>query len=490
MPPKTLPTRGKSVVPAPPALAGSRLGVYSRASDDPEDTGTSVDSQSGFGLRLGERHGCQVTEYSDNNRSASWYAKKGRPDFERMLRDIEAGRLDYAWFWTVNRSQRDLGVFVHLRDLCRRKGVGIIIKSRVFNLSDPSDLRMLGTDAVNGEVQSIEISENTRAGIALAASRGKPHGPLTYGYRRIYDERGKYIEQLPKEPQASVAAEIITFVANGKPLSWIKRDLERRRILTPTGKSKWRTATIRSIAMNKAYIGIRVHRSADGTVTETPDAWPAIVKPEVFYKARNILTQPERVTVKPGRGVHLLSWVVHCKCGEPLVTKDSGGPKRKGRVNRRRYACAESCSSIIADELDKFVMTVIDVYLARPDVQAYLAAAQADDAVSTAARAEAARLRGEIESYKKLAESGQLDAADYLRFTTGLKTKVAEEEARAEEAAIPPVLRGEVDWTDIPVARQFVAAVADIRLKPVGKGKRVGMRDRLIWRWLIGPEAA
>ena len=67
-----------------------------------------------------------------------------------------------------------------------------------------------------------------------------------------------------------------------------------------------------------------------------------------------------------------------------------------------------------------------------------------------------------------------------------------------QAATLPPVLRGnigpqaEAGWAalDMEVKREVIRTVADIRVRTVGRGAHrgpVAARDRVEWRWLIGP---
>jgi site-specific DNA recombinase len=67
--------------------------VYVRISQARDGEHAGVDRQRDDCLALAERQGWTVGEvYTDNDRSA--YDGKPRPDYVRMLADIEAGRVD------------------------------------------------------------------------------------------------------------------------------------------------------------------------------------------------------------------------------------------------------------------------------------------------------------------------------------------------------------------------------------------------------------
>jgi site-specific DNA recombinase len=196
-----------------------------------------------------------------------------------------------------------------------------------------------------------------------------------------------------------------------------------------------------------------------------------------------LLEDPSRTTTRAGRAVHLLSYIVLCvKCGGPTSKQPV---KRRGWVGVN-YSCLYGrCASVTADVLDEFVQRAVVAWLARPEVFEELSADAASDEQVAHARAEAQRLRKELEDWRKLAEAGEVLA------------QIAQHEATAKEAGIPPVLRGRIGdkavaaWAElgdeVAVKRDIIRTVADIRLKPAGKGSRKPFgRHRLEWTWKFG----
>ncbi|HEU5029043.1 MAG TPA: recombinase family protein [Spirillospora sp.] len=463
-------------------LVGMRVGIYARASDDAEDTETSVDAQNGRGKKWADSVGAEVVaRYCDNDLSASRYATKERPDFNRLIKDVEAGHLDIVWFWTLSRAQRKMAVYAHFRDLCAERGVAWVIKRRLYDLNDSADRRVLNSEAGNAEALSDEISENVKLGLELAASRGRPHGPVIFGYRREYDNRRRYVGQFPDDENqrspfppheeynsAAIVREIFRRLADSDPKHAIKRDLERRGIPNPSGGKVWHVPTITGIAKNPAYLGKRVYR---GEILDipTPDNWIPVLRTEAevatFYAAQTVLNSPERKNMKPTRAKHLVSFIAECdRCDRTMGTDTSKNPSR--------YICRDRHLNIIEADLDRYVRTYVDAYLAREDVRQFILAGKSDDPRLLRLRAEAERLRNQLEEYRQLAESGQIDPPDYARISQKLKANISEKEREAEEATVPPILRGlRVEWDDIAKARQAVAALVSIRVLPCGRGK-------------------
>jgi DNA invertase Pin-like site-specific DNA recombinase len=73
-------------------LSTARLAIYVRASEDSEDTETSVNAQRQRGEQWAAREGItDVKVYCDNDLSASLYARKDREDFDRLCADVDSG---------------------------------------------------------------------------------------------------------------------------------------------------------------------------------------------------------------------------------------------------------------------------------------------------------------------------------------------------------------------------------------------------------------
>ena len=482
--------------------------TYERASADKKEQGKSVTDQRASNLAEVSRYGWSVAgSFVDNDASASRHARKDRPDFERLMETIAGGTGDVLVVWEVSRSQRDLAVYVAIRDLCVRVGLHFwLVGGVLFDLRDRNDRMMLGFQAVQAEFQSDYIRDNVLRGIVGAAQAGRPHGRITYGYRRIYDSRTRAL--LRQEPdtesrqatavdgtvseytRAGVVREIFDRVAGGVPLIVIEKDLNARGIPASRGGT-WLRGIIRKIALNPAYLGKRVLR---GEVVGE-GMWPALVAEETFWACARLLGDPARTTTRAGRAVHLLSYIARCGvCGGPLSVSTAHRGNWQGQV----YSCLKRrCAAVKAEVLDEFVQRVVVAWLSRADVYQALTSGGNDEQAAHA-RAEAQRLRAELEDWRKLAETGEVTAISFARAEKGLLAGIAAAEQMAVDAAIPPVLRGRigdqavVTWQglgeEVAVKREIIRAVADIELLPAGKGRRAFAPDRIRWTWKLGPD--
>jgi site-specific DNA recombinase len=157
--------------------------TYQRASADKKQQSKSVGDQERLNRAEVEGHGWRLGgSYTDNDRSASRHARKGRPDFERLMEEITAGRGDVLVLREIARGQRDLAVYVHIRDLCLQVGLRYwLVGGMLYDLTDRNDRMALGMQAVQAEFQADYIRDNVLRGIVGAAEAGKPHGQVRYG---------------------------------------------------------------------------------------------------------------------------------------------------------------------------------------------------------------------------------------------------------------------------------------------------------------------
>ncbi|AUG78068.1 hypothetical protein CFP65_3267 [Kitasatospora sp. MMS16-BH015] len=230
--------------PANP-YAGLRGGSYARKSayqGKKARKGESVREQLDANNLDAGRLGVNVVEeFIDDDRSASRHgANAEREDFERMIEWIETGRLDIAFAWASTRLQRDLAVYVRLRDACAKHGVLWCVGGKVYDLTNKDDRFRTAIDAVIGEREVDELRANVMRSLRANAVAGKPHGKRTYGYRRVYDEHTGAFLRVEKEPaEAKIVKEISERVAGGEAYLRIARDLDRRGVQPPAPEWTW-----------------------------------------------------------------------------------------------------------------------------------------------------------------------------------------------------------------------------------------------------------
>jgi DNA invertase Pin-like site-specific DNA recombinase len=482
---------------APEPLAA---GIYNRVSDDRDGRAKSPEQQNEENLAACQEEGWTVaaTYTEPASASASKFARKARAEWERLLADLDAGRLAVIVVWETSRSSRKMAPFVALLDACEAKGVLIHVTSHghTYDLRKYRDRRALLVDGIDSEGESEKTSQRVRRAERARASAGLPSGRLLYGYRREYeyDSNGKrhFLAQVPDETQAVIAREVFTRFAAGESMHGICTDLERRGVpvayrgdpakrRTP-GPLRWDQVRIRQMLVNPGYIGKRVrHGEIIGDAV-----WPPLVTEETFWTCQRRIEDNARRR-NPG-DVHdrwLLSGVARCGvCGAYLrcVPNHSGRLIYQCRSRGGDPSKGKWCTSIVAAPLEAYITETVIARLSQPDALDLFTADKSADAEAAAAALLAKKQ--ELEDLHALAEAGKLTMTALARHEPRLEGELAALEERAR-AHIAPVVRATAGpdaaarWEQLGLAqrKELLLNVADIRLlRAETQSGRIGIR--------------
>lgn len=432
--------------------------------------------------------------FIDPDLSASRYARHERPDYAKLLEHIRSGACAMVSLWEASRGSRQLGEWIAFLELCRENGVLIRIFGEDAHTYDPRkrrDWRTLAEDGLDAHDESERLAERVRAGTRDAAVNGKPPGPLLYGYTRIFDERGRYVEQvIAPERAARVrrwAADTLNAVIpeiNGLPavvpdanapipLHTQARALNDAGVPSPSGTGQWIGAHINRYLRNPGYLGHRVHH---GKVVAR-GAWPAILDETTVARIRDLLEAPDRRHHTDSKLHYQLSGAALCGCCRRVLRVKPLGPHRQLRYHCPWTGCLRVTASLA--QMDAFVDEVITARLRQPDAAAVFAAA-ADEGAANAARRHLDMLRDRLDEHVREATAGRLSARSLGIVERELQPQIDAAEREWQRLLTPAALQGydpvvlADEWPDLPVGRRraVILALAEVVLSPVGKGGR------------------
>lgn len=435
--------------------------------------------------------------FADPGRSASRHARRPRPNYEQLIEHIRAGDCQILSMWESSRGSRDLGDWVALLDLCRKQGtlIRIIEHRRTYDIRVRRDWRTLAEDGIDSADESEKTSERTKRGKRKAARQGRPTSRLAYGFRRIYDERGQFVEQVEHPDQAPIVREIIESFADGKTCGEITRALNERHIPVPQRPCPddcaadhrhfrdmtWTGMQVRQIALRAAYAGKRVH----GGEVVGDGVWEPLVDPEVWQKVYDLLTDPRRGHHRGTRLTHWLTGAVVCGLCSGLFAS-AHQRLRSGRP-RPIYECRQ-CHRVSASavQLEAFLEPLIDSRLHLPDTK-NLFVPRTDDKAVQALDDEIADLERRLAEFRAEGKKPKgLSAAAVAEAEQGLIPLIDAAKAKRKELALPPTLKAlaGVDVTkwktwNVRARRDLVLAVAHIVIAP---GSRGGQQTFNAWR--------
>ncbi|ABZ85371.1 DNA recombinase, putative [Heliomicrobium modesticaldum Ice1] len=250
-----------SVIPAKPkqnrtaeanARQKLRVAAYCRVSTDNEEQASSYEVQI--------EHYTRYIQSNPEWELAGIFADEGitgtntkkRAEFNRMIEECMAGRIDMVITKSISRFARNtLDCLKYIRQL-KDKGIPVFFEKENINTMDSKGEILLTIMASLAQQESQSLSQNVRMGIAFRFQNGEiqvNHNRFL-GYTK---DENKRLVIVPEE--AEIVKRIYREFLEGASLLQIGRGLEADGILTAAGKPKWRPETIRKILKNEKYIG-------------------------------------------------------------------------------------------------------------------------------------------------------------------------------------------------------------------------------------------
>lgn len=233
----------------PPPPSRKKVAAYARVSMESERLHHSLSSQISYYSELiqGNPEWEYAGVYADEGITGT-EAKK-RAEFQRMLADCEAGKIDIILTKSISRFARNT---VDLLETVRRlKELGISVrfeKENIDSLSGEGEL-MLTVLASFAQEESRSISENVKWGIRKRYGEGIPNGRFhIYGYR--WEE-----DHLVVEPEEAKTVKLIyANYLSGISAETTGKQLEEAGVKSPYGKP-FSSPSIRAILSNITYTG-------------------------------------------------------------------------------------------------------------------------------------------------------------------------------------------------------------------------------------------
>ena len=115
-----------------------------------------------------------VDEYVDDGVSG---AKTSRPGLDRMLADVQAGRLDLVAVWKLDRLGRSLPHLLTVLDQLAGAGVGFAsLRDAGVDTTSPTGRLLLQVLGAFAEFERAMVRERVRAGVKRAQAAGRHCG--------------------------------------------------------------------------------------------------------------------------------------------------------------------------------------------------------------------------------------------------------------------------------------------------------------------------
>lgn len=456
-----------------------KAAIYTRVSQDRSQQGKSVASQEQECRDVCARNGWDVTAiYSDNDRSASRYASKARPEFQKLMAELQ--NYDVLVTWEASRATRDLEVYVALRTACRQSGVKWSYSGKLYDFARPDDSFSTGLDMLISERESDTTRQRVLRGVRQTAVAGKPHGRVPFGYIREYDpSTGQLLRQIPHPEESPVITEGARRALTGESLYAIAKDFHARG-LPLMGEKAWKANRLSRLLKNPTYAGKRVHQGK--VIGEA--SWPALIPQEKWEALQAIITAPDRLQHRGTEPAWLLTGIARCGvCNGRMVRSHNG--------SNHSYICVENhCVARRMDPVDDFVTTLARRRLLQDDALTAIHQGATPDIAGAAQ--EVVELEARLESFYTQAADGSLSAQGLARIEAPLLVKLDAARARLGALSTPqrptitdPQATAE-QWESLPLVkrREVIRTLMSIKIMPVKtRGRRTFDPETVSIEW-------
>ena len=142
-----------------------------------------------------------------------------RPGLQRLLADVDAGKVDVIVVYKIDRLSRSLLDFMKMIERFNEKGISFVSVTQHFNTTGPTGRMFLSILITFAQYEREVIAERIRDKVAAAKRRGKYcGGPAILGYD-VDRKRKKLLVNLAEAPRVQHIFRRFTQLASAKSLA-------------------------------------------------------------------------------------------------------------------------------------------------------------------------------------------------------------------------------------------------------------------------------
>lgn len=376
-----------------------KVGVYCRLSDEDRDKvnknddSDSIINQRSMCLKYANQNGWNVVDiYSDDDFSG---AGVDRPDFNRLIRDCQSGKINLVLCKSQSRFSRDMEIIErYLHKEFIEWGVRFVSIVDNADTSIESNKKSRQINGLMNEWYLDDLSINIKRSLKNKREDGLFMGSFApYGYERSEDGHKLVVDPVAAE----VVRKIFEMYANGygyhkiceylndnniPPRSVYKKQKGSKYVCSSCDLNtvRWNPDTIAQMLRNEAYIGnlvqgkktslgYKVHKFKkvpEKDWCRIENTHEPIIDIETWNKVQKILGTHSSPT-KNGE-IHYLSKKVYCTCCDKAFMRNVYNVKSEKTGKRaymqckgnKKYHICENNKAIRMDELEEIILNAIN----------------------------------------------------------------------------------------------------------------------------------
>ena len=377
-----------------------KVGVYCRLSDEDRDKinktddSDSIINQRSMCLKYANQNGWDVVDiYSDDDFSG---AGTYRPDFERLIKDCESGKINLVLCKSQSRFSRDMGVIeYYLHNKFIEWGVRFVSIIDNADTSNDSNKKSRQINGLINEWYLDDLSQNIRKSLKNKREDGLYMGSFaSYGYERSKEDYHKLVID---PVAAEVVKKIFKMYADGygyhriceylnnnniPPRSVYKRQKGSKFVCSNCDYDnvRWNPDTIAQMLRNEVYIGNLVQGKSTYVSYKnhkkkkvSEKDWcrieythEPIIDMDTWNKVQSILGKRYKPT-KTGE-IHYFSRKVYCSCCGKAFMRNVYSVKSEKTGKRaylqckgnKKYHICDNNKAIRMDKLEEILLNAIN----------------------------------------------------------------------------------------------------------------------------------
>lgn len=229
-----------------------RVAAYCRVSTDQDEQLNSFENQVEYYTRyINENPMYEMVDiYADEGISGTNVKK--RKEFQRLIADCEAGKIDLVLVKSISRFARNTHDCLTYSRKLKNLGIGIFFEKEHINTLDAAGELLFTILSSLAQDESRNISENCKWGIRSKFQEGKPHINTFKFMGFDKNEDGRLVIN---EKEAKIVRRIFREFLEGYNPADIARRLNEDGVPGVSGEPKWIRPTILGMLHQEKYMG-------------------------------------------------------------------------------------------------------------------------------------------------------------------------------------------------------------------------------------------